>query len=115
MGEHRHHGSHGMLRPELLGTAGGIVGYMRGEGIKIIHHTIETATGADALLGGIFLVGHTVLTVEFCPCAPYSNVAECGVYPVAMQRREVVCRLHSHIGKSGGISPSHSPHIFHWV
>ena len=79
--EDTHNGSNRTLLAQFLSTSGSIVRHMGTESVEVCYHAVEGSAGADALLLGHFLIGNTVLAVEFSPGTLDNDIVEGGFYP----------------------------------
>lgn len=79
--KHAHDAGCRLLLAQLLGAACSEVGYVGAQRLEVVHHAVEAAACADALLACREVVGYAVDGVEFGPRALYDYVVECGVYP----------------------------------
>lgn len=79
--KHAHDAGCRLLLAQLLGAACCKVGYVGAQGLEVVHHAVEAAARADALLACGDVVGFAVGAVEFSPRALNDYGTECGVYP----------------------------------
>ena len=109
--EHTHNGSNRTLLAQFLSTSGSIVRHMGTESVEVCYHAVEGSAGTDALLLSHFLIGNTVLAVEFSPSTIDDDIIEGGFYPCLVMLGKVVGGLHAKGFKTCCIASAYAPNF----